>query len=125
MKPANARVNRRQNYLIEFYYFLEDIAHFFDDTQLLRNFFMACFTAGVVLWQTCADSGHEFHDFPVDQILVETAKTGLFFADHDNIGPDEDIMLIQPEAFPYQPFYPVAFHCRADFSGNSNSQTPG
>jgi len=34
-------------------------------------------------------------------------------------------MLIKPEAFPYQPFYPVAFHCRADFSGNSDSQTPG
>jgi hypothetical protein len=40
MKPANTWINRRQNYLIESYDFLEDISHFFDDTQLLRNFFM-------------------------------------------------------------------------------------
>ena len=33
-------------------------------------------------------------------------------------------MLIQPECFPDQALYPVAKHCRADFSACRDTQTP-
>lgn len=71
-----------------------------------------------------ADPVQNFHDFPVNRLLVKAVHFYPILANHDNIGLDRDIMLVQPEAFSYQSFDPVALHRRTDFSGCGNSQPP-
>lgn len=71
-----------------------------------------------------ADPVDKFHNLPVNHGLVQGGYVCIFFADYNNISPDGDAVLVQPETFPDQPFYPVAFHCRTDFSGGGDTQTP-
>ncbi len=76
------------------------------------------------LRQVVADPGDKFHNLPVNHSLVQAGDFRVFFADYNYVSPDGDVVLVKPETFPDQPFYPVAFHCRAYFSGGGDTQPP-